>query len=277
MFTEATADPKETIRSRDVLIPALLVLGQAKRLEVGGLTSHQIQHALEPAMVLSEKDKEKMSDRTTRFSRTVRNALVSHQVLEKEGWAVSSREHGESSTRFEITLQGQSRLFDHMLPIFKSVLPPIEMLLSQDVRPNVVEGAPRATTEQVMDVALLALALAQDASDGAPVSPTAVRRVAKGLPTLQVAPEDLEPLPSHKAGRLDRTFRNITSSHDALVKAGFAKRDDDGLSMSDEGKAHLLNTYVLRYLPSPPSLEAASARLENEQAHHPARRRAPGM
>ena len=275
MFTEATVDPKETIRSKDVLIPALLVLGQAKRLGVGGLSSHQIQHALEPAMILSEKDKEKMSDRTTRFSRTVRNALVSHQMLEKEGWAVSAR--ADARTQLEITLQGQARLFDHMLPIFKSVLPPIEMLLSQDVRPNVVEGAPRATTEQVMDVALLALALAQDASGGASVSPTAVRRVAKGLPTLQVAPEDIEPLPSHKAGRLDRTFRNITSSHDVLVKAGFAKRDADGLSMSDEGKAHLLNAYVLRYLPSPSSLEAASARLENEQAHHPARRRAPGL
>lgn len=277
MFTEATTDPQETIRAKDVLIPALLVLAQAKRLEVGGLTSHQIQHALEPAMVLSEKDTEKMGDRTTRFSRTVRNALVSHQMLEREGWAQSSRAEGQTRVQFEITPKGQSKLFDHMLPIFQSVLPPIEMLLSQDVRPNVVEGAPRVSSSEVKDVALLALALAQDAAGGEPVSPTAVRRVAKGLPTLQVAPEDLEPLPSHKAGRLDRTFRNITSSHDALVKAGFARRTEQGLAMTEEGKAHLLNTYVLRFLPSPPSLEAAAARMENTAPAQPSRSRGPGM
>lgn len=277
MFTDATDDPQGTIRSKDVLMPALLVLGQASRLGVGGLASHQIQHALEPAMVLSERDLEKMGDRTTRFSRTVRNALVSHQMLEKAGWAVSYREEGGLRTQFEITLEGEARLFDHMLPIFKSVLPPIEMLLDQDVQPNVVEGAPRATTSQVMDVALLALALAQDAADGASVSATSVRRVAKGLPTLQVAPEDVEPLPTHKAGRLDRTFRNITSSHDALVKAGFARRDENGLSMSDEGKSHLLKTYLLRFLPSPPFLEAAAAKLESDRDLQPTRSRGPGM
>lgn len=270
MFTESTVDPKATIRARDVLTPSLMILAQAKRLGLDGLGSREIQHALEPAMVMSEKDSERLPDRTSRFSRTVRNALVSHQMLEREGFATSKKEAGSGRTKFEITEAGQVHFFDHMLPMFQGALPPIEDLFLNEPTPVAVEGAPQVRAQDLQDVSLLALALAE-AANGEPVSPTEVRRVAKSLPTLQVSPEDLEPLPSHKPGRLDRTLRNITSSHNSLVRAGHAEKSEKGLSITPAGKVHLLNNYLLSILPTPPLLEAARA----EQQVAPARKSAP--
>lgn len=281
MLPLTASNPDEAIRTQDVTIPALMVLGQAKRLGVQGLTSHQVCSALEKAMSLSREDREKLSDRTTRFSRTVRNSLVSHQVLTRAGLARESREDDDIRVRFDITPKGQGFLFDHMLGVFKAVLPPVETLVAVEPSLHVVEGAPRAFTREVEDIALLALALAQDANEGKAVSPTHVRRVAKGLPTLQVAPEDARPLPSHPAGRMDRTLRNITASHDTLVKNGHARRTKDGLKITLKGKAHLLNTYLLRFLPSPPILEEArakanaSAAVAPESSQRPGRRSAP--
>lgn len=270
MFTESTVDPQATIRARDVLMPSLMILAQAKRLGIGGLGSKEIQQALEPAMVMSDKDKERLPDRTSRFSRTVRNALVSHQMLERSGLAVSRKEGGR--TTFEITEAGQEFFFDHMLPVFQGALPPIEDLFDHEPTPVAVEGAPSVRASDLQDVTLLALALAESAS-GEPVSPTEVRRVAKGLPTLQVSPEDLEPLPSHKPGRLDRTLRNITSSHNSLVRAGHATKEQGSLSIARAGKIHLLNRYLLSILPIPPSLEKAKAM----QQEAPARKATPGL
>lgn len=270
MFTESTVDPKATIRARDVIIPSLMILAQAKRLGMDGLGSREIQKALEPAMVMSEKDRERLPDRTSRFSRTVRNALVSHQMLERAGFAVSTKEAGSGRTKLEITEAGQVYFFDHMLPMFQGALPPIENLFMKEPTPLAVEGAPPVRARDLQDVSLLALALAE-AVNGRPVSPTEVRRVAKGLPTLQVSPEDLEPLPSHKPGRLDRTLRNITSSHNSLVRAGHAKKSEQGLSITPAGKVHLLNSYLLSILPTPPSLE--EARMSQEAV--PARKVAP--
>ena len=256
MFKE-TGDPQEALRTRDVMMPALLVLAQADRIGAEGVTSAQVEQALESALPLSSMDREKQEGRSSRFSRTVRNTIVSHQTLEKQGLARRLRaSEANPLVRLRITAKGQSLLCDHMLDMLSESLPTLESLAASEPTPRVVEGAARMGEAELVNLAVLVLALAQKANEDRPVGTTLLRRAIKTR--LQVSPEDAQVLAGRRDTKIDQILRNLLGSHDALTRFRFATRNEEGLAITAKGKAHLLNTVLLASVPAPPSIRSAA-------------------
>ena len=277
MFIKETS-PQDPIRARELVLPSLLVLAQAHRLGLGPLGSHQLENALRPAMPLSQADLESTpASRGTRFGRTVRNLVSSHQTLINLGFARQAVTDDEDvRVSLEITPKGQAQLFDHMLGLMAMTAPAIDTLLEQKPVLRVVEGAPRTSERDLVDVALLVLAQTQASNEGKPVSNQLLRRAIKAMPTLAVSSEDIKTIKGQDTiTRFDRVLYNLTGSHKTLTKNRWARETSNGLSITQRGKVHLLG-FLLSQFPAPP-IEPASAPKNDLEVEAPSRRRAPGL
>lgn len=259
MFTPAALNDSQPIRSKDIVMPSLLVLAQAQRAGVEALLPIEIRKALEPVMVLSPADKERQPDRETRFGRTIRNALVSHRVLEREGLSQAICKHGDLRLRFKITEKGEAELAWHMLPMLKEAFPNLLDAVKEERVPTTAEGVVRASESDanMVNMVLLVTALLQDANGMKPVNTTHVRRATKALPFLRVAPEDVQPSASRKNEiKLDQVLRNMVGSNDKLKKLGLVERTKEGTTLTNKGMQRLLREVMLPQIPIPPGILA---------------------
>lgn len=272
---EKDPSSQDPIRSRDLVLPSLLVLAQAEQLGLGPLTSGQLENALRPAMPLTSADTESTpASRGTRFGRTVRNLVSSHQTLMNLGLARQAvTEDDNVRVSLEITPKGQERLFDHLMGMMTMDASTLDALMAEKPVLRVVEDAPRTRERDLVDVALIVLAQIQASNDGKPVSNVLLRRGIKAMPGLAVSPEDLKPMKSETTPRLDRVLYNLTGSHKTLTKNRWARETSEGLSLTRRGKRHLLG-FLLSSFPAPP-IQPAPAQPAPE-AEAPTRRRAPG-
>ena len=247
------ASPEEPLKSKELVIPSLLVLAQAERLGLGPVSSAQLENALRPVLPLSAADKESTpSDNMSRFGRKVRNLVSSHQTLLNAGLVKQAvAEEGDSRVYVRITPKGQALLFDHMLGMMSDTAPAVDKLLENEPAPRVVEGAPRALERSLVDVALLVLAQTQAINGNKPVSTTLLRRAVKALPTLQVAPEDTAVLAGRKDTKIDQILRNLLGSHKTLTKNRWARETESGLSITRRGKVRMLEVFLSQF-PAPP-------------------------
>ena len=258
MFPQTTSQD-QTLKSKDLILPSLLVLAQAERLGLGPVSSVQLENALRPVMALSEADMATTaSDNVSRFSRKLRNMVSSHQTLINAGLVKQAVvEEDESRVYVRITRKGQAQLFDHMLGMMSDTAPAIDKLLESDPAPQVVEGLARVSERSLVDVALLVLAQTQAANDNKPVSTTLLRRAIKALPTLQVSPEDTEVLAGRKDTKIDQILRNLLGSHKTLTRNRWARETESGLSITQGGKVRMLDC-LLSNFPAPPLSQTVS-------------------
>lgn len=270
----------DRIREADLIIPALVVMAQAKRFGTGAIVIADLERDIGTALPLRPVDLEvTSSDTVTRFQRTARN-LISHQTLVKKGLAQSVEGWDPACSYLEITPKGMGFLFDHMISLFNDQVPDIEALKKAEPVVQAVPGAQRQGASSLKEVALLVLGVLQHKNEGNPVDATLLRRGIKALAgtAFDLSEKDLEMETSpgkagvHADTRFDRVLRNLLVSHQTLTKTNLAQRTDEGFSLTDEGKAQLVSENLLAFAPPPPSVRRA---LEEAEAPSPPRRTGP--
>lgn len=270
----------DRIREADLVVPALVVLALAKRFGTGAMVIADLERDIGAALPLRPVDLEVTSaDTVTRFQRTARN-LISHQTLVKKGLAQAVDGPDPANRYLEITPKGMGFLFDHMVGMFAEQVPDIETLKKAEPVVQAVPGQARQGASTLKEVALLVLGILQHKNDGQPVEPVLLRRGIKALAgtafTLSEADLEMERKPGQTGTngdtRFDRVVRNMISSHQTLTKTSYAQRGEEGLSLTEEGKAQLVMENLLAFAPPPPSVRRA---LEETAEPAPPRRAGP--
>ncbi len=265
----------ERIREADLILPALVVLAQAKRFETGGVALVDLERDIGTVMPLRSVDMEVTpGDKVTRYQRTVRN-LNSHQTLVKMGVAEVVAGPEPSYSYLSITPAGMNHLFKHMVAMFDSHLPSLETLKAGEPHIKAVPGNERIGEAKLKEVALLVLGILENKGEGAAVEPTVLRRGIKALSgvAFEFSEADIEMLPSRPGAkadtRIDQVLRNMIGSNKTLTRTNYAERVDSGLRLTDEGRAHVVMDDLLGAVPPPPSVRKALAALQ-EAAPQPA-------
>lgn len=241
MLTNASKSENETIRAKDIVTPLLIVLAKAEQLNLGPLTSRQLEKAIQPIMTLSKEDMNRTPDRVSHFSRVVRNTVSSHKTLENQGMVRSFYFEGDPQVYVQITAKGRKELALIMLESMQYLpsIPELKKFSSASEVP-INENAPRLSRIQLAEFSLLCLALLEKDVDG-PVPINLLRRAVNALPGVQVRPEDA---------------RGLTRGYEVLLEYNMARRTSEGLKINARGVYYLLNNLLLNQLPEPPIPDA---------------------
>lgn len=247
-ITPSMTDPKTQVREDELKIPALLVLAQAQRAKIKGITRGELADALESISLLSEADREVTGgDRISRFRRQVFN-LISHGTLEKEKLVVGAMtelDKGPAQRLLSITPEGRARLA-------KVAMAGLGMPTA--ARPP-ASATSRTLEKAIAMPALYVLANLEAAMECA-VPMTTFRTALRSV--LPKSPEDLAVLKNRSDTRIDQVIRNLIS-HNTLEREGWVKRDTDGLSMTTAGYSALLD-YLIKPFPVPAMFEKLTAK-----------------
>ncbi len=241
-ISPSMTDSSAAVAESDLVTPALLVLAKVDQDEAtagipsrsrSGLPASALIAALEQLCTFSPADQAiTPGDHEPRLRRQVRN-LLSHQSMERDGLVGTSLKQG--ATCWRITVRGKAALAEKMIRAMGS---PATTTLSS------VKG--RTLEASIAKPALYMLTLLEGLT-GAPVSMSLLRQSLRA--SLPRSAEDLAGLAGRKDTRLDQVIRNLVSN-DTLKRQGWIVRSAKGMSVTDVGKAALLEE-MLKPIPSP--------------------------
>lgn len=221
LIGDSLLDENRAVEEKDLIFPILLVLAKADSENHGPMTTFQLYTTFKNLFVLSDEDQQIVRRKVTRFRRTLDN-VFSHDLLTRDNWV------NRVNDGWEITPRGRAYLLDYMLEP-KDPLPNGEMrVLTQGER----------VVESVVAFQMLVRLAELQKNDPSPITTTRLRNDVKSSMPLTVS--DLQPLKNRKDTKIDQVIRNVIS-HDTMTKNGWCTRSEEGLVITDKGKARVLD------------------------------------
>jgi hypothetical protein len=234
LISPSLQNPQSEVNVTDLLAPALLVLSKAHEAKMPGVTLPQMTEALRR---LNRRTPGAPTDAIDPFAATVSKLVGAMRQLGL------SYEHRRTATVapgvFVLAAKGKALLAKNLIGGigFSKSAPPA--------------GQGRTLEKAIIKPALFYIAL-RGLETGKPVPMSDVRvNLREALPKSE---GDLAILLNRKDAKIDQVIRNLIS-HNALVRNGWVKRTEEGLSVTNAGYAALLPDLV-RSLPSPPLFDA---------------------
>lgn len=235
MLNPSLLDETARTRKRDLIPVTLLILAHAQREGHTGVSTAQLRSFLSKITVLSPDDLDKTAgDTVSRFDRAVLN-MVSHHTLTRGGLAKFERDAPSGSEpsapnyatgQFVITSRGKAHLTDQCLTLLGDT-----PLTAADLG---LQSSGPVREADVLPLALLALAWESHRRSG-PI-PEA---------DLVTATAGLVPAGSSE-GAIQQVVSRLT-----LYRSVWVRRTPEGLAITDEGKAFLLDTAFIDMFPAP--------------------------
>lgn len=233
IFDKSAHSSSDAVSEQALVVPTLLILAQAERLEHGPVSTFQLHEILSQMIAMSEDDIKPMgSDHVPRFRRTVQN-MISHELLtgKGRGWATKTKEG------LTITPEGRGALLDILFSDPREI----------PSQARVDFGSQTRIVENMVAFQMLIRLAELHVESKAPVSTTQLRSDIKN--SIPLSASDLKPLKNRRDHKIDQIIRNVIS-HKTLTRKGFAEASDKGLSITLEGKGYVLDN-ILSSFPAP--------------------------